>query len=265
MQRMIDTARGEFSVDDSGQGAALVLLHGFPLDRTMWAQQIARFSASHRVVAVDLRGFGQSPAREVTATMGDMAEDVAAVLDALQLGPVVLCGLSMGGYVALAFQEGHRGLLRGLILCDTRAIADTPEAAKARRVTADRVIKEGTSFLADTMLPKLFAEKTAIMQPEIVEGVRGVILAANPVGVAAAARGMAERKDYSSDLASIDIPTLVIVGEHDAISPVVEMTAIALRMPQAELRVIPNAGHMAPLENPAAVSGAVDAFLSKLS
>jgi pimeloyl-ACP methyl ester carboxylesterase len=197
-------------------------------------------------------------------TMSEFAEDVAAVIQALKLGQVVLCGLSMGGYIAFAFQEHHRRWLKGLILCDTRAIADAPEAAKARRVTAERVMKEGTAFLADTMLPKLFAEKTALTEPAMVDQTRRVIEGTSRAGAAAAARGMAERKDYSSELAGIDVPTLVIVGEADAISPVEEMTSIAHRMPRAELRVIPAAGHMAPLENPAAVNGAIETFLEKL-
>ncbi|QDT52145.1 Arylesterase [Caulifigura coniformis] len=264
MQQMIDTSRGSFSVDDSGEGTPLVLLHGFPLDHSMWKDQIARFSSTHRVVALDLRGFGKSPPRNKTVTMAEFADDVAAVIKAMKLGPVVLCGLSMGGYIAFAFQENHRDLLKGLILCDTRSLADMPEAAKARRVTAERVLKEGTSFLADTMLPKLFAEKTALTRPEIVDATRRVIESANPAGVSAAARGMAERRDYSDDLAGMDIPCLVIVGEHDAISPADEMTTIANRMPQAELKVIPNAGHMAPLENPPAVNEAIEAFLEQL-
>ena len=264
MIQTITTSRGQFSVNDSGTGLPLVLLHGFPLDHTMWEHQISRFSTSHRVIAVDLRGFGQSPPRNATVDMVDYADDVAAILKKLGLEQVVLCGLSMGGYIAFAFQERHRNLLKGLILCDTRAVADVPEAAKARRVTAERVLKEGTSFLADTMLPKLFAEKTALTQPEMVDQTRRVIETASRAGVAAAARGMAQRKDYSNELAGIDVPTLLLVGETDAISPVEEMTSIAHRMPQAELRVIPNAGHMAPLENPAAVNGAIEEFLNTL-
>jgi 3-oxoadipate enol-lactonase len=264
MLQTVETSRGPISVNDSGSGFPLVLLHGFPLDHTMWEHQISRFSTTYRVVAIDLRGFGKTPAKSGTVAMSEFAEDVAAVIQRLELGSVVLCGLSMGGYIAFAFQERYRTLLKGLILCDTRALADAPEAAKARRVTAERVLKEGTSFLADTMLPKLFAEKTALTQPEIVDQTRRVIEAASRTGVAAAARGMAERKDYTNELGGIEVPTLVIVGESDAISPVEEMTSIATRLPQAELQVIPNAGHMAPLENPAAVNSVIDAFLSKL-
>jgi 3-oxoadipate enol-lactonase len=265
MQRFVDTPRGRFSVDDAGSGPAVVLLHGFPLDRTMWWHQVDRFSSMNRMLAVDLSGFGDSPAREGTCTMADMADDVAAILDALKPGPVVLCGLSMGGYVAFAFHERHPERLRGLILCDTRAAADAPEAAKARRVTAERVRSEGTAFLADSMLPRLFAERTALTRPEIVSATRRTIEEANRAGVAAAARGMAERKDYSAELATIRVPALIVVGEHDLISPVEEMTMIAHRMQSAELRVIPNAGHMAPLENPAAVNAAIEAFLAKLA
>jgi pimeloyl-ACP methyl ester carboxylesterase len=264
MLHTINSSRGPISIHDSGTGSPLVLLHGFPLDHTMWEHQISRFSTSHRVVAIDLRGFGKTPPKDGTMTMAELAEDVSAVIETLKLGPVVLCGLSMGGYVAFAFQEKHRALLKALILCDTRAVADAPEAAKARRVTAERVLKEGTSFLADTMLPKLFAEKTALTQPGIVEKTRKVIEAASRAGVAAAARGMADRKDYSDALAGIDLPTLAIVGEHDAITPVAEMTAMTTRMPNAELQIIATAGHMAPLENPAAVNAAIEAFLEKL-
>ena len=263
MQTTVESSRGTFSVEDAGKGDVLVLLHGFPLDHSMWAHQIARFQTTHRVLAIDLRGFGQSPPRNATVSMDDFADDVAAILKKLEVPQVVLCGLSMGGYIAFAFQERHRQLLKGLILCDTRAVADAPEAAKARRLTAERVLKEGTPFLADSMLPKLFAVKTALTQPEIVEQTRKVIEAPNPAGVAAAARGMATRKDFSNDLPQIEVPTLVIVGEHDAISPAAEMTSIANRMPNAELQVIPGAGHMAPLETPAAVNAAIEAFLNR--
>lgn len=265
MIRTVETSRGNFVVEDAGAGAALVLLHGFPLDHAMWVHQIEKFSATHHVIAIDLRGFGSSPPRNKTVAMADFADDVAAVIEKLKLDPVVLCGLSMGGYIALAFTTKHRQLLRGLILCDTRAVADTPEAAKARRVMAERVLKEGPAFLAETMLPKLFAEQTARRQPAVVEEARRVIEATNPAGIAAASRGMAERKDYSGELGTINVPTLVIVGEHDAISPVAEMTAIAHALPQATLRIIPDAGHMAPLENPAAVNAAMAAFLESLS
>jgi len=264
MQRTVETPRGSFFVEDAGDGEVLVLLHGFPLDHTMWSQQIARFSTTHRVLAIDLRGFGKSAPRNATVAMDDFADDVAGILKKLELPKVVLCGLSMGGYIAFAFQERHRERLKALILCDTRAIADAPEVAKARRVTADRVLKEGTAFVADTMLPKLFAEKTALTSPEMVDATRKVIESANPAGVAAAARGMAARKDYSDEIPKIHIPTLVIVGEQDAISSADEMTAIAHRMPRAELHVIPNAGHMAPMENPAAVNAAIETFLASL-
>ncbi len=264
MNSLVETSRGPFAVEDVGQGQPIVLVHGFPLDHTMWSHQIAALSAAFRVVAVDLRGFGRSPARDTTVSMADFADDVAAIIEHHQLGPVVFCGLSMGGYIAWEFQRRHRALLRALILCDTRAVADPPEAAKARRVTAERVLKEGPAFLADTMLPRLFGEKTALTQPEIVEATRRVIETANPIGVAAASRGMADRHDFSGELPSIAIPTLVIVGEQDVISPAEEMTAIAHRMPQAQLRVIPGVGHMAPLEAPAAVNEAIREFVGSL-
>lgn len=249
---------------DQGTGPPVVLVHGFPLDHSMWSNQIEVLSASYRVIVPDLRGFGQSaPASGEKVTMEQFADDLAALADTLSVKePLVLCGLSMGGYVAFAFWRKYAARLRALILCDTRATADTPEAARARLQVADQVVREGVPPLADTMRPKLFARTTVRQQPETLKALDRVMLALDPASVAAVNRGMAERRDMTAELSQIGCPTLVIVGQHDAISPPDEMRAIAERIPTAQLVEIPEAGHMTPMEKPAEVNAAILEFLA---
>jgi len=254
---------------DRGEGPAVLLVHGFPLDHRMWEGQIAVLSAQYRVIAPDLRGFGASAAgAEVSdepVTMERMADDLAALLDAVGISsPIVLAGLSMGGYVALAFWRRHAGRLRGLVLCDTRAEADTPEAAAARRRTAERAAREGTAFLCDDMLPRLLAAPAREHSPEVVALVRRMILEAPPRGVAAAALGMGMRSDATPWLPEIACPALLLVGGDDAITPPESMRAMARSMPHARLVEIPGAGHLAPLERPAEVNAALLDFLATL-
>jgi pimeloyl-ACP methyl ester carboxylesterase len=177
---------------------------------------------------------------------------------------VVLCGLSMGGYIAFAFCRKHATRLWGLILCDTRAESDTPEAAAARLQTADRVFREGPGFVADSMLPKLLGPQTLAERPEIVAAVRKVILASDPRGIAAALRGMTQRPDSTPLLSAITCPTLVLVGQLDKLSPPDQMQAIAGQIPNSRFVVIPNAGHLTPVEQPAATTAAIEAFLDGL-
>jgi 3-oxoadipate enol-lactonase len=253
-------------VAESGSGRPLLLVHGFPLDHRMWEHQMAPLAASHRVVAPDLRGFGRSSVTPGVVTMEQMADDLAALLDALRIDePVVLCGLSMGGYVAWSFFRRHARRLRGLILCDTRAAPDSPDAAHNRLAMAERVLREGTAPLVETMLPRLFGPRAAERCPAAVEAVREAILAAPPAGVAAALHGMARRSDARPLLGAIHVPALLVVGQHDAISPSAEMREMAQAMPDARLVEIADAGHLAPLEQPGDVNRAIGAFLAGLA
>jgi len=249
---------------DEGTGPPVILVHGFPLDHTMWDAQVEALRTEHRVIVPDLRGFGQSDVSQGTVTMEQMADDLAGLLDVLKIRePVVFVGLSMGGYVAFQFFRRHRDRLRGLVLCDTRAGADTPQAAEVRRETADRVLREGPGGLVDGMPPKLLAPTTLEKQREILGSLQRMIRATDPRGIAAASLGMAERPDVTGMLPEIDCPTLVIVGAEDALSPPEEMAAVAEAIPEARLVEIPAAGHMSPMENPAAVSAVLKEFLAK--
>src|SRR5687768_11766912 len=152
-----------------GNGSPLLLVHGFPLDHSMWRGQLTALAGTHRVIAPDLRGFGGSSVTTGAVTMEQYSDDLAGLLDALSIAePVVFCGLSMGGYVAWQFALRHRVKLSKLILCDTRAIADTREAAEGRLKTAEKVLAEGASVVADAMLPKLFAPETATKHPALI-------------------------------------------------------------------------------------------------
>ena len=253
------------NVIEQGAGPPLLLVHGFPLDHTMWQAQIEELSRDARVMAPDLRGFGDSDGGGEVVLMEDFADDLAALLDVLGVAePVVFCGLSMGGYIAWQFFLRHRARLRALILCDTRAAADAPMAAETRLSNARRVLEDGVGFLAEGMLDKLFAAETRQQRPELVEATRRVMLAASPQGVAAALRGMAARQDASDLLPQIDVPALVVCGREDAVSTIEEMQGIAQRLPQARFVEIAAAGHMSPVEQPQTVNSAVRDFLATL-
>lgn len=261
MQR-VTIGDATLSVENCGNGPVLLLVHGFPLDHQMWRHQVDDLSRDFRVLVPDLRGFGQSTVSPGVMTMQRHADDLVALLDALHIAqPVTVCGLSMGGYIAFAFALHHRDRLAKLILCDTRAAADSPEAAKVRLENAQKVLAEGPQALVDGMMPKLFAEATCREQPDIVKATRKVMLDTKPEGIAAALRGMAERPDVTGRLPEIDVPTLVVCGEHDVIAPVAEMRSIAAALPQGQFLFVAGAGHMAPLEKPEEVNAAIREFL----
>ncbi|MGI9427408.1 MAG: alpha/beta fold hydrolase [Bythopirellula sp.] len=252
-----------------GSGQPLVMIHGFPLDHSMWQAQIEALPDNYQTIAPDLRGFGESAAADGDASSGvDMqtfAADLVAVLDELQITePVILCGFSMGGYILWQFLQQYPHRVRAVVLCDTRASADSPEAAAGREQMASKVLNEGIEPLVVGMLPKLLAASTQAERPEIVEQVATMIRKAPPAAVAAALRGMARRPDVVDALPTFDLPALVVAGADDAISTPAEMQAIATRLPQAKFVEIADAGHLSPLENPTAFNEALRAFIESL-
>jgi len=232
----------------------------------MWSEQVSGLRSSCRVIAPDLRGHGGSPAPQGIYTMDEMADDVVELLDALEIAePFVLGGLSMGGYVAFAFMARYPDRVRGLILMDTRASADTPEVARDREASAQAVLAaDSTLPVVEKMLPRLFGKATLAEHPERVELVRAQMTQSAPQGVAGALRGMALRPDRRPMLAQISVPTLVLVGEQDAITPPDEVKSLSAAIPNSRLVVIPEAGHMAPYENPSAANAAILEFMKSL-
>jgi pimeloyl-ACP methyl ester carboxylesterase len=252
-----------------------LFVHGFPFHGGQWDSTLGRLPHIGRIVP-HLSGFLDSPfppgsAPEVM-TMESYADDLAATLDASgENEPVTYVGFSMGGYVAFPFLRKYRHRVRALVLCNTRAIADTPEGAAGRLAMAERVLAEGPGALIESMLPKLLSTFTLRFRPDLVAKVRA-LMEAPPRGgtgpareaIAAALRGMACRPDSTPMLASIDVPTLVVVGEHDAISSPAEMRSIADAIPGARFVEIPRAGHMTTHENPEALARAFGEFLGSL-
>lgn len=233
---------------DEGKGLPLVFVHGFPLSRGAWRRQVEGFSATHRVIAPDLRGFGDTPPVPGTSTMDRFAGDLHDLIQQRGTGPIVLAGHSMGGYIVLAFARHYPELLRGLVLVGTKAGPDTPEGAAGRRATAEKVQAEGTAPVIEAMAPKMIGRPAT--EAGLGAEVRGFMASASPQGVVGALLGMAERADATAGLAGIGVPTLVVTGDEDVLIPPAESEKLAKAIPGAVLRIIPGAGHLVAHEKP---------------
>lgn len=263
--RSISVPGATLNVATQGDGPDLLFVHGFPFDHRMWTSVADHLAMSHRVIAPDMRGFGASSATEGVVSMEQMADDLFAVLHALDIRePLVLCGLSMGGYVAMQFVKKYADRLRGLILCDTRTGADPPEVKRSRETLADSITDEDVETLADAMIPKLFSRQSIETSAACVESVRTMIMAQTSTGIAAAARGMALRDDTTELLRTVPCPSLVVVGEEDLPSPPYEMQGIADKLHDATFVEIEGAGHMTPLEKPDVFNTAIETFLTMI-
>lgn len=248
----------------AGTGEAIVLLHGHPFNRSMWDEQTAFLQTDFRVIAPDLRGYGETAVAGDVAAMSEMAGDVAALLYSLNLETVILCGLSMGGYVALEFYHQFPDRVRALVLADTKAAADTAEARQKRFESAEKIIKEGMQPIVDEMLPKALAPQTHEGKPETIDFVKEMILNTKPEGASAGLRGMAERRDHTTLLAKITVPTLIIVGAEDQITPPAEAEKMHRGIKNSQLVQIPAAGHLSPVEQPDEFNKALKRFISDL-
>lgn len=253
-----------------GKGDPLLLIHGFPFDHTMWELQIEALSGSCHVIAPDLRGYGGSSMLDTDATvgvdMGTYAADLGDVLDSLEVvEPVILCGFSMGGYILWQFANRYPERVKAIILCDTRAAGDSPEASAGRVKMAETIADTGVDPLVEGLTPKLLAENTLAERPEIVEQVKTMIQEASPAAIASSQRGMARRPDVRNQLGTYDWPALVLCGIEDKISPLDEMREIASQLPQAKFIEVADSGHMTVLENPKAVNAALRDFIDEVS
>ena len=251
----------QMAYTDAGVGRPIVLIHGYPFNRTLWNEQVAALSNSYRVIVPDLRGFGESDASNGPATMNRLAQDVAQLMDHLEITRAVVGGLSMGGYVALAFYKLFPSRVRALILADTRAQADTEEAKQTRAQQAEKALSEGMAGIADAMLPKLLTPETVSKRPEIVKRVRDMMLKTKPEGAAAALLGMAERDDQTELLPRITSKTLVVVGAEDAITPVADSEKMHNAIAGSRLVVLESAGHVSNLERTEKFNEALMDFL----
>ncbi len=254
----------EIGYDDVGSGDAVVFLHGFPHHRALWAPQVGALLDRARCIAPDLRGFGES---SVVApySIDQYADDLAALLDSLRIERAVVCGLSMGGYVALAFWRRHRPRIRALVLMDTRAGSDSAEAREKRDQMIALARSRGSEAVADAMITGMVGKRTRGKCPEVVDDVHRMLESAPVEGVVGALESLRDRPDSTSTLATIDVPTLIVVGEDDVLTPPSEAALLHAGIRGSTLEVITGAGHVSNVERPAAVNHVLTEFLAKLT
>ncbi|HEY9434160.1 MAG TPA: alpha/beta fold hydrolase [Blastocatellia bacterium] len=251
--------------EENGQGTPLVFVHGHPFNRSMWREQLRVFSPNYRVITPDLRGYGDSTVVPGKTPLEDFARDIEHLLEELNAADIVLCGLSMGGQIALEFYHLFPKRVRALILADTFAQLDTDEGRQARYDIAERLMNEGMHKYAGEALPKMIAPRTIEEQPEVAAHVLSMMRATSPEGAAAALRGRAERRDYTPLLSEIAVPTLIIVGSDDEFTPVRDAEFMRQRIPNSRMAVINRAGHMPNMERPAEFNRIVEEFLRTLA
>ena len=249
----VPPGRPTLAYDDRGLGETLVLLHAFALDRRMWAAQVTHLVRSLRVVTLDFRGLGESSG---SGSIEDAADDVAALLEHLGVERAIIGGISMGGYVALAFVRRHAAMLAGLLLADTRASADDEAGRAARDQAITQIARGETDSYLDALLPKLLASRDR----SVIELVRGLGHAQTATGMAGALAAMRDRPDATSVLQDIHVPTTVLVGSEDVLTPPAMAKLLADGIAGAELVVIPGAGHLSNLEAPERFTRAVEAL-----
>lgn len=249
----------------TGNGRPVVLLHAFPLSRGMWRQQHEGLSGHCRLITPDLPGFGDSPVPHDSPSIEGMADAVVATLDSLSLTAVVLGGLSMGGYVAMAFARKYPQRLAGLILADTRSEADD-DAARANRDRLIALVQQNpVSTLVEQMLPKLLGATTQDSRPEVVAVVRRLAALQSPAGIIAALAALRDRPDATTVLPTIKVPTLILVGDQDQITPLEMADRMAAAIPGSRRVLLPNAGHLSNMEQPTLFNDALREFLFSMT
>jgi 3-oxoadipate enol-lactonase len=259
----IEGAESTLAHSDVGHGLPVVLLHAFPLNRSMWEPQIAALFGECRCIVPDLRGFGDSP-KAGPYSIDRYADDVVELLDAIQIDRAVIGGLSMGGYVALAIWRRHRSRVRALVLADTRAGADNAEGKQKRNDLIALAKAEGSIAIADKQITGLVGKSTREKQPELVERIRSIMAGEAPEGIAGALEAMRERPDSTDMLTTIDVPTLIVVGDEDVVTPPKEARAMHDAIPGSRLEVVTGAGHLSNLERPATFNAALSDFVGSL-
>jgi 3-oxoadipate enol-lactonase len=260
----ITSGDAEICFDVLGNGSPVVLLHPFPVCREFWAPVANFLSNRYRLIIPDLRGHGDSALGEGPATMGKHAADIARVMTASGVGRAPLIGVSIGGYVIFEFWRQFRDRAAALVLCNTKAAADTAEARAGRMQAAEDVLRRGTETFCEGMLPKVFAETTHRSRPDLVNGALQMMRKMSPEDVAGVQRGMADRPDSIPTAQTINVPTLIITGDEDKLTGVSEAEVMKQNTRGSELKVVAKAGHYAPWEQPEHVGRLLRTFLDSL-
>jgi len=250
--------------DDTGSGRPVILLHGYPFNRTLWERQVAVLRENFRVITPDLRGFGESETADEPVTMMRMAEDIARLMNALDIPRAIIGGLSMGGYVVLAFYKQFPERVDALVLADTRPQADTEEGQHLRAKQREQILRDGMAETAHSMLPKLLTPESISTRPDLVKHIQDMIMGTKPAGAAAALMAMAGREDQTELLSQIAVPTLIVVGREDPITPVQDSQLMHERIAHSRLVVLEDAAHVSNLEQVDSFNGVLKSFCKKL-
>lgn len=251
--------------DERGSGIPLVLIHGFPLNRMIWEAQWEGLDKQARVLAPDLRGFGQSEMVAGATDISSYADDLHEFLRAMAIEkPAVICGLSMGGYIALAYARKYGAHVAGLILANTKATPDSAEGKAGRDKNIAVAQEKGAEAIADGMLPKMFGPKTYESNPELVAQSKRIMTSATVPGIVGALGAMRDRPDALDVLAGASYPVLILAGTDDALMPMAEQEKMKQAAPNSTLVVMPDAGHLSSMEQPDAFNNAVAEFLKTI-
>ena len=253
----------DIAYDEVGDGLPIVFLHGFPHTRSLWLPQLSALAGMCRCIAPDLRGFGESTVAGPW-TMTQFADDVVGLMDELEIPNAVICGLSMGGYIAFEIWRRAPQRVRALVLADTKATADNEEAKRKRQAMIELVNKGGSGAVADAQITGMVGKSTRERNPDLVEDLRRMMASASADGVAGALHALMSRPDSTKTLASITVPTLIIVGDEDALTPPKESRAMAEEIRGSSVQVIEHAGHVSNLERPAAFNHLLTEFAERI-
>jgi 3-oxoadipate enol-lactonase len=249
-------------VHDAGEGRqTIIFIHGFPFNYTNWQLQINHFKDNYRVIAYDIRGFGTSMISTEKQSIQLMADDLVAIMDALEIEKAVICGLSMGGYIALNAISRHADRFSGIVLCDTQCGADTPEAYEKRFKTIEHISNHGLEAFTVPFIDALFGPETYSGNPKLVQSIKEMVLSANIETVKATLKALAERAETCSILSAINVPALLVFGTEDKITPPHHGSSMQGQIPNAILETIDGAGHLSNLENPIAFNDILERFL----
>lgn len=252
--------------DDVGEGSVpIIFLHGFPFDKNMWHSQIESLKSTHRVIAYDIRGFGKSRDHGTNLSIDQFSEDLIRFMDLLNIDKAVVCGLSMGGYVALNAQRRAPGRFEALVLSDTQCVADTSEGKKKRYQSIDEINAEGIRNFAEEFIQRVFCKNSLTNKKEMVDKLKEVIYSTSPRMITQGLKALAERKETCSTLCNVSIPTLIICGKEDEMTPVIQSEYLKQNIDGSLLRVIENAGHVSNLEQPEAFNKQLSDFLAMLN
>lgn len=254
----------EIDYRDEGAGVPVVFIHAFPLNQSMWDEQVSQLREHCRTITLDLRGFGRSEAPQDPFSIDEMAADVRGLMSILNIDRAVLVGLSMGGYVTLAFYRSYPDAVRAMVLADTRASADTSDARERRLKSAQKAEAEGSAAIANDMIPLLLGDTTLNTRPGTVDRVRSMIEANAPRVIAGAQRAMADRRDSTDALPNIEIPVMIIFGAEDKLTSAGEAESLRTNIKEARLGLIEAAGHLPNIERPAEFNALLTEFISSL-